>query len=110
MPKSRSHQPSTEFTTTSMKLRREIRDVLLPQITDIAMFKQAADSLVTSRTFHLNVSQIDLTTFQAAVQYRSAHIGSTVAQLHLKPSATELPEAIEALLASLSDGWIWQVS
>jgi hypothetical protein len=33
-----------------------------------------------------------------------------VAQLHLKQSATELPEAIDALLASLSDGWIWQVS
>jgi len=110
MPKSRSHQPKTEFTTTSMKLRREIRDVLLPQITDIAMFKQAADSLVTSRTFHLHVHQIDPTTFQVAVQYRSAHIGSTVAQLQLKQSAAELPEAIEALLASLSDGWIWQVS
>jgi len=93
-----------------MKLRREIRDVLLPQITDIAMFKQAADGLVTSRTFHLNVHQIDPTTFQVAVQYRSAYIGSTVAQLHLKQSATELPEAIDALLASLSDGWIWQVS
>jgi hypothetical protein len=110
MPKSRSQQPSTEFTTTSMKLRREIRDVLLPQITDIAMFKQEADSLVTSRTFHLNVHPIDSTTFQVAVQYRSAHIGSTVAQLHLTQSATDLPEAIEALLASLSDGWIWQVS
>jgi len=93
-----------------MKLRREIRDVLLPQITDIAMFKQAVDGLVTSRTFHLNVHQIDPTTFQVAVQYRSAYIGSTVAQLHLKQSATELPEAIDALLASLSDGWIWQVS
>ena len=110
MPKSRSHQPNTEFTTTSMKLRREIRDVLLPQISSIAMLKQAADSLATSRTFHLNVHQIDLTTFQVAVQYRSAHIGSTVAQLHLKQSAAELPEAIDALLASLSDGWIWQVS
>ena len=110
MPKSRSHQPRTEFTTTSMKLRREIRDVLLPQITDIAMFKQAADSLITSRTFCLQVSPIDPATFQVAVQYRSAHIGSTVAQLHLKHSATELAEAIDALLASLSDGWIWQVS
>ena len=110
MPKSRSHQPSTEFTTTSMKLRREIRDVLLPQITDIAMLKQAADGLVISRTFHLKVHPLDPTTYQVGVQYRSAHIGSTVAQLHLKQSATELPEAIEALLASLSDGWIWQVS
>ena len=110
MPKSRSHQPNTEFTTTSMKLRREIRDVLLPQITDIALLKQAATDLVTSRTFHLKVRQMDPTTFQVAVQYRSAHIGSTVAQLHLKQSATALPEAIEALLASLSDGWIWQVS
>ena len=110
MPKSRSHQPNTEFTTTSMKLRREIRDVLLPQITDIAMFKQAADGLVTSRTFHLRVHQVDPTTFQVTVQYLSAHIGSTVAQLHLKQAATELPDAIEALLASLSDGWVWQVS
>lgn len=110
MPKSRSHQPSTEFTTTSMKLRREIRDILLPQITDIEMFKQAAEALITSRTFHLHVQQIDPATFRVAVQYRSAHIGSTVAQLHLKQSATELPEAIEALLASLSDGWIWQAS
>src|SRR5215472_9556766 len=83
MPKSRSHQPSTEFTTTSMKLRREIRDVLLPQITDTALFKQAADRLITSRTFHLNVQQIERTTFQVAIQYRSAHIGSTVAQLRL---------------------------
>ena len=110
MPKSRSHQPPTEFTTTSMKLRREICDILLPQITHISMLKQAAPGLVTSRTFHLNVSQIDPITFQIDVQYRSAHIGSTVAQLRLKQSATELPEAIEALLASLSDGWIWQVS
>lgn len=110
MPKSRSHQPPSEFTTTSMKLRREIRDVLLPQITNISMLKQAAPSLITSRTFHLNVSQIDPITFRIDVQYRSAHIGSTVAQLHLKESTTELPEAIDALLASLSDGWIWQVS
>jgi hypothetical protein len=93
-----------------MKLRREIRDVLLPQITDIGMLKQAVPALITSRTFHLNVSQIDPMTFRVDVQYRSAHIGSTVAQLHLKASAAELPETIEALLASLSDGWIWQVS
>jgi hypothetical protein len=110
MPKSRSQQPRSEFTTTSMKLRREIRDVLLPQITDINMLKEAASGLVTSRTFQLNVAQIDAETFRVDMQYRSAHIGSTVAQLHLKQSATELPEAIEALLASLSDGWIWQVS
>ncbi|MDZ7378640.1 MAG: hypothetical protein ONB06_04765 [candidate division KSB1 bacterium] len=109
MPKSRSHQPTIEFTTTSMKLRREIRDVLLPQITDISMLKQPAPGLVTSRTFHVNVSQLDPSTFRVDVQYRSAHIGSTAAQLHLKASATELSEAIEALLASLSDGWVWQV-
>jgi hypothetical protein len=93
-----------------MKLRREIRDVLLPQITDIAMLKEAAPDLASSRTFQLSVSQLDPATFRINVQYRSAHIGSTVAQLYLKQSATDLPEAIEALLASLSDGWIWQVS
>ena len=110
MSRSRSHQPNSEFTTTSMKLRGEIRDVLLPKITHIDMLKQAADGLATSRTFHLHVSQLDAATLKVDVQYRSIHIGSTVAQINLKQSATELQEAIDALLASLSDGWIWQVS
>ena len=110
MPMSRSQQPRTEFTTTSMKFRREICDVLLPQLTDIAMLKEATSGLVSSRTFQVNVHQIDVTTTRVDVLYRSAHIGSTVAQLHLKHSATELPEVLEALRASLSDGWIWQVS
>ena len=110
MPRSRSHQPNREFTTTSMKLRGEIRDVLLPKITHLDMLKQAAEDLVSSRTFHVHVGQLDAATIKVDVQYRSIHIGSTVAQIHLQPSATELQEAIEALLASLSDGWIWQVS
>ena len=48
MPRSRSHQPNSEFTTTSMKLRGEIRDVLLPKITHIDMLKQPVDDLTTS--------------------------------------------------------------
>ena len=110
MPRSRSHQPNSEFTTTSMKLRGEIRSILLPQITHIDVLKCAAEGLVSSRTFHVHVGQLDAATFKVDVQYRSIHIGSTVAQIHLKQSATDLQEAIDALLASLSDGWIWQVS
>ena len=110
MPRSRSHQPNREFTTTSMKLRGEIRSILLPQITHIDVLKHAAEGLVSSRTFHVHVSQLDAATFQVDVQYRSIHIGSTVAQIHLEQSATDLQEAIDALSASLSDGWIWQVS
>ena len=110
MPRSRSHQPPSEFTTTSMKLRGEIRDVLLPKITHLDMLKQAAEGLVSSRTFHVQVGRLDAATFKVDVQYRSIHIGSTVAEIHLKQSVTDLQEAMDALLASLSDGWIWQVS
>jgi hypothetical protein len=110
MPRSRSHQPNSEFTTTSMKLRGEIRDVLLPKITHIDTLKQPVDDLATSRTFHLYVRPLDAATVKVGVQYRSRHIGSTVAEIHLKQSATEIQDAIDALLASLSDGWIWQVS
>ena len=110
MPRSRSHQPNSEFTTTSMKLRGEIRDVLLLKITHLDMLKHAAEGLVSSRTFQVHVGQLDAATYKVHVQYRSIHIGSTVAQIHLTQSATDLQEAIDALLASLSDGWIWQVS
>jgi len=110
MPRSRSHQPNSEFTTTSMKLRGEIRDILLPKIPHLDMLKHTAESLVSPRTFHLHVGQLDATTFRVDIQYRSIHIGSTVAQIQLKQSATELQDAIDALLASLGDGWIWQVS
>jgi hypothetical protein len=74
------------------------------------MLKQPADEIAASRTFYLYVRPLDAATVKAGVQYRSIHIGSTVAEIHLKPSATDLQEAIDALLASLSDGWIWQVS
>ena len=110
MPRSRSHQPNSEFTTTSMKLRGEIRDTLLPKITHVDMLKQPVDDLATSRTFHLYVRPLDAATVKVGVQYRSRHIGSTVAEIHLKQSATDLQDALDALLASLSDGWIWQVS
>ena len=78
MPRNRSHQPNSEFTTTSMKQRGEIRDVLLPKITHLDMLKHAAEGLVSSRTCHLHVGQLDATTFKVDVQYRSIHIGSTV--------------------------------
>ena len=110
MPRSRSHQPNSEFTTTSMKLRGEIRDVLLPKITHVDMLKQPVDDLATSRTFLLYVRPLDAAIVKVGVQYRSIHIGSTVAEIHLQQSATDLQDAIDALLASLSDGWIWQVS
>ena len=110
MPRSRSHQPSSEFTTTSMKLRGEIRDILLPKITHLDMLKQPVDELATSRTFHLDVHPLDAATVKVSVQYRSIHIGSTVAEIHLKQSAPDIQDVIDALLASLSDGWIWQVS
>ena len=53
MSSSRSHEPSTGFTTTSMRLRREISDVLLPQITTIDTFKATAESLATSMNFQI---------------------------------------------------------
>jgi hypothetical protein len=74
------------------------------------MLKQPVDDLATSRTFSLYVRSLDPTTVKVGVQYRSIHIGSTVAEIHLKASATGLQDIIDALLASLSDGWIWQVS
>jgi hypothetical protein len=110
MPSGKSHQPPTEFTTTSMKLRGEIRQALLPQITHIDILKHPADSVATSRTFYVQVSQLDASTFKVDVRYRNSHIGSSVAQIHVQQSTTDLPAAIDALLASLSDGWIWQVS
>jgi hypothetical protein len=93
-----------------MKLRGEIRDILLPKITRIDVLKHPADELATSRTFQLYVRPLDAETVKVGVQYRSIHIGSTVAEIQLKQSATDLQDAIDALLASLSDGWIWQVS
>ncbi|MGE3538979.1 MAG: hypothetical protein AB7N91_16290 [Candidatus Tectimicrobiota bacterium] len=110
MPSSRMQRPPTEFTTTSMKLRGEIRNALLPQVTALDMFKQDNDSLAASRTFYVTVNELDDQTYQVGVKYRSIHLGSTVAQIHLCRSATDLQEAIEALLASLTDGWIWEVS
>lgn len=109
MPSSRSQQPPTEFTTTSMKLRGEIRHALLPQVTTLDMLKQANDNLAASRTFVVTVSELDSQTYRVGVKYRSIHLGSTVAQIHLKHAATDLHEAIDALLESLTDGWIWEV-
>jgi len=71
---------------------------------------QPVDDLATSRTFHLHVRPLDVATVKVSVQYRSIHIGSTVAEIQLEQSATDLQDVIDALLASLSDGWIWQVS
>lgn len=110
MPSSRLQKPPTEFTTTSMKLRGEIRNALLTQVTTLDMFKHENDSLAASRTFYVHVNEIDDQTYRVGVKYRSIHLGSTVAQIHLSHSATGLQEAIEALLASLTDGWIWEVS
>ncbi len=110
MPSSKSHQPPREFTTTSMKLRGEIRDVLLPKITDLDVLKHPAERLVSSRSFQMHVRERDAATTQVVVEYRSIHIGSTVAEIHLQHSATNLQEAIDTLLTSLTDGWIWQVS
>ena len=110
MSSSRNHEPSTGFTTTSMRLRREISDVLLPQITTIAAFKTTAESLATSMNFQIKTSQIDDTTFRVDIKYRNPHIGSTVARIHLDQAAGDLQEAMQALLASLSDGWVWHVT
>ena len=110
MPSSKSHQPPREFTTTNMKLRGEIRDILLPKITTLDMLKHPAERLVSSRTFQMHVREAEAATTQVVVEYRSIHIGSTVAEVHLQLSATDLQEAMEALLASLTYGWIWQVS
>src|SRR6188474_651427 len=62
MPRSKSHQPNSGFTTTSMKLRGEIRDVLLPKITHLDMLMQLVDDLATSRTFYLYVRPLDAVT------------------------------------------------
>ncbi|MBM3222485.1 MAG: hypothetical protein FJZ47_01585 [Candidatus Tectomicrobia bacterium] len=110
MPRSQSHQPATTFTTTSMKLRGEIRDFLLPKITTIDMLKQPATELASSRTFHLHVRELEAGMLQVGVQYRSIHIGSTVAEVHLKPSTADLQDVKDALIESLTDGWIWEVS
>lgn len=110
MPTSRSHQPPTRFTVTNTKHRREISADLLSQITHISMLQYPLPCPIASRTFHLNVKALDHDTFQVVIQYRNIHIGSTVAQLHVKPSATDLAAALDALQASLSDGWIWQIS
>src|SRR5207244_13489491 len=83
MPRSRSHQPNSEFTTTSMKLRGEIRDILLPKITHLDMLKHAAEDLVSSRTFHLHVGQLDATTFNVDVRYRSIHMGTRAPRVAL---------------------------
>lgn len=110
MPSSRNQQPPREFTTTSMKLRGEIREILLPKITELAMLRQPAEKLVTSRSFQMHVRELeDTPTIQVVVQYKSIHIGSTVAEIHLQPSAADLNEAIDALVNSLTDGWIWEV-
>jgi hypothetical protein len=110
MSSSRNHEPSTGFTTTSMRLRREIKDVLLPQITTIDMFKATAERLATSMNFQIGTSQIDGTTFRVDIKYLKPHIGSTVARIHLDQAAGDLQEAMQALLTSLSDGWVWHVT
>ena len=110
MSSSRSHEPNSGFTTTSMRLRREIKDVLLPQITTVDTFKTTAEGIATSTNFQVGTSQLDPTTFRVDIKYRKPHIGSTVARIHLHHSAGDLQEAIGALLASLADGWIWHVT
>jgi hypothetical protein len=109
MSSSRAHEPRTGFTTTSMRLRREISDILLPQITAIDTFKATAERLATSMHFQIGTSQIDDATFRVDIKYRNPHIGSTVARIHLDQAAGDLQEAMQALLASLSDGWVWHV-
>lgn len=110
MPGRRSHEPSTAFTPTSLKLRREIRDVLFQKIATIEALKGAEEDVATSANFSLGVSSLDPTTIKVDLRYRSPHIGSTVALVHMASSVTELTDVFEALLASLSDGWVWQVS
>ena len=110
MPSNRSHEPNNRFTTTSMRLRREIKDVLLPKIPHIVALKTTAEALATSTNFQINTSQIAPITFRIDVKYRKPHIGSTVACIHLDHAAGDLQEAINALLSSLSDGWVWQVT
>jgi len=110
MPGSRSHEPNSRFTTTSMRLRREIKDVLLPQITQIGTLKTTADGIATSTNFQINTAQIAPSTFCVDIKYRQPYIGSTVARIHLDQMAEDLQAAIEALSASLADGWVWQVT
>jgi hypothetical protein len=110
MPSHKSHAPNTRFTTTSMRLRREIKDVLLPQITHIVAFKTAAEGIATSTNFQINISQLEPATFRVDIKYRKPHIGATVACIHLEHTAEDLQEATNALLASLSDGWVWHVT
>jgi hypothetical protein len=93
-----------------MRLRREIQDVLLPQITSLDALKVIAEGIATSINFHMVTSQPDPATFCVDIKYRKPHIGSTVARIHLDHTAGELHEAIEALLASLADGWVWRVT
>jgi hypothetical protein len=93
-----------------MRLRREIQDVLLPQITAIDTFKAHAERLATSMNFQIGTSQLDPTTFRVDIKYLKPHIGSTVARIHLDQAAGDLQEAMTALLASLSDGWVWHVT
>lgn len=110
MSRSRSHEPNSGFTTTSMRLRREIKDALLPQITSLDTLKVTAEGIATSTNFHVVTSQPDPTTFHVDIKYRKPHIGSTVARIHLDHTAGELHDAVEALLASLADGWVWHVT
>jgi hypothetical protein len=110
MASSRSHEPQNRFTTTSMRLRREIQEVLLPKITSIDAFKTTAAELATSANFQIQASQIEPTTFRVDIKYRRPHIGSTVACIHLDQAAGALQEVIDALLASLADSWVWHVT
>jgi hypothetical protein len=64
---------------TNKRLRSEITDVLLAQITSIETLKQPAERVASSPTFHLNVHQ-------------------------------SAPATFEVEVASLIDGWVWQVS
>lgn len=110
MPRSRSHQPSREFTVTNKRLQSEIKDVLLAQITTLETLRRQAERLVSSPTFHLNVHQSAPTTFEVEVRFNKAHLGSTVAQIAVQESATDLQEVLTAFGSSLTDGWVWQIT
>jgi len=110
VPRSKSQRPGREFTVTNKRLRNEITDVLLAQITTIETLKQPAERVVSSPTFHLNVHQSAADTFDVDVRFNKIYLGSTAAQISVQQSATDLQEAVEAFSSSLTDGWIWQVT
>ena len=108
MPVQQGQIPGHAFGNTNGALRKEIKNDLLGEISDINDLKRTADSIAISDNFHLDSRDLN-GNFKVDVQYRRG-TKETVAQIMLAPNATSLADAKTGINNSAGDGHIWNVT